>query len=272
MNEGTAVEKLDELISESQSTPAEAPKLFPLDQAEIVRELEVVYDEDTKITLYHKLRWPEFKDLNDRQRQTPYRTRLLGGGKTTSQNEDGVTANALLWDKCRRQVKGYEWNGIDADQWVDVSDDLAEEIPDEHKSEAIIGLFESQFEVEMPKGKGYVLGVQVYKVIQTYGPYTIYHYFRKPSDGDRRSISRKAYEVQNTPGATRGMREVFTNLKPYCESYDKNFERLEGVKSVNDADPNIAHRKDLISPLWKLGAMDALMEAFAAPRRDLSKN
>jgi hypothetical protein len=269
MSEASAVEKLDELITETQSTPADAPKLFPLDQTEIVRELEVIYDEETKITLYHKLRWPTFESLNDRQRQTPYRTRVLGAGRTKSENEDGVAANAILWDKCRRQVRGYEWNGADPDQWIDVSDELAAEIPSEHKSEAIIGLFESQFEVEKPKGKGYVLGAQTYRVKQTYGPYTIYHVFTKPSDRDRRDLARKAYEVQNQPGATNGKREVFTNLKPYCDAYDKNFDRLEGVTS---ADPNISGRKDLISPLWKLGAIEALMEAFEAPRRDSSKN
>jgi hypothetical protein len=265
--EAAAVEKLDNLITESQSA-GEAPKLFPLDQKEVVRELEVVYDEDTKITLYHKLRWPTFDALNDRQRQTPYRAQILGPGRTKSQNDDGVSANAGLWDRFAGAVKGYEWNGNDPDQWVVITDELKAEIPSEHKSEAIVGLFASQFEVERPKGKGFVLGAQTYRVKQTYGPYTIWHVFSKPSDRDRRDVARKAYETHNQPG-TKGKREVFTNLKPYCDLYDKIFDHLEGVTGD---DPNITHRKDLVSPVWKHGAIDALMESFEAPRRDSSTN
>lgn len=268
MSEAAAIEKLDELITESQALAS--PLLFPLDQPEIVRELEVIYDEDTKITLYHKLRWPDFDALDKRQKQTPYRAQVLGAGRTKSENDDGVEANARVWDKFRLQVKGYEWNGNDPEQWIDVSDELAAEIPSEHKSEAIVGLFASQFEVERAKSKGYRLGAQTYRVKQTYGPYTIYHVFNRPADKDRRDLGRKSHEVLNQPGTTKGKREVFTNLKPFCDLYDKIFDRLEGVTG---ADPSmIAKRKDLVSPLWKLGAIEALMESFEAPRRDLSKN
>jgi hypothetical protein len=264
-----AIDKITDLLTQSQAVPESAPLLFPLDQKEIVRELEVIYDEDTKITLYHKLKWPDFESLDKRQRQTPYRTQVLGAGRTRSENDDGVTANANLWDKFRVQVRGYEWNGADPDEWVDVTDELAAEIPSEHKSEAIVGLFASQFEVERPKAKGFVLGAQSYRVKQTYGPYTIYHVFGKPGDKDRRDLGRKSHEVHNQPGTSKGKREVYTNLKPYCDLYDKIFDRLEGVTG---ADPNIARRKDLINALWKLGAIEALMESFEAPRRDSSRN
>lgn len=267
--DGTASVKLDILIAESQS-PAEAPPLlFPLEQKEIVREIEVIYDEETKITLYHKLRWPTLDALDARQRQTPYRSEVLGGGRIKSQNNDGVAANAWLWDRFRSQVKGYAWGSLDPDQWVDVSDELADEIPSEHKSEAIVGLFASEFEVERPGGKGFVLGAQTYRVKQTYGPYTIYHVFNKPSDGDRRDLARKSRETHGEPGAVKAKSEVFTNLKPYWALYDKIFERLEGVTGD---DSNIAKRKDLICGIWKFGAIDALMESFEANRRDSSRN
>src|SRR5262245_32044733 len=252
MSEAAAIEKPDNLITESQSQTEEAPKLFPLDRAEIVRELEVVYDEDTKITLYHKLKWPTFEALLERQRQTPYKTQVLGGGVTRSYNDNGAPANARLWGKFATEVKGYEWNGVDPDHWAKVTEELKAEIPFEHKSEAIIGMFESDFEIEMSKVKGYVLGAQTYRVKQTYGPYTIYHIFGRPSERDRQDLTRKSHEVRNQPGSRKGKREVFTNLKPYVETYDKLFDHLEGVAG---ADPNIAHRKDLVNALWKLGAI-----------------
>jgi hypothetical protein len=264
-----AIGKLENLITASQAQAEASPLLFPLAQEVIVREIEVVYGEDERVTLYHKIKWPTLGALIERQKQTPYKSEVLGAGKIRAQNDDGVAANAKLWDKFRSQVRGYEWNGLDPDQWVDVSDELAAEIPSEHKSEAIVGLFASNFEIERPKGKGYVLGAVSYRVKQTYGPYTIWHVFNKPAEKDRRDLARKSRETHGTPGAIKGKSEVFTNLKPYVEMYDKIFDHLEGVTGE---DPDIASRKDLISGVWKLGAIDALMESFEASRRDLSKN
>lgn len=275
----TAVQKIDGMISFSKepeyeelighATPeTEASPLFPLDQKEIIRELEVIYGEDSKITLYHKLKWPTLDAIMERQRQTPQKTERLGAGKSRYQNDDGsVSANARLWDKFRSQVKGYEWKGVDPEQWTDVSDELAAEIPIEHKSEAVVGLFASQFEIERPKGKGYVLGAQTYRVKQTYGPYAIWHVFNKPSDQDRRDLARKSRETHFEPGSTKGKSEIFTNLKPYYDLYEKLFDHLDGVTGD---DPNIPRRKDLINAIWRYGAIEALMESFEAPRRDLS--
>jgi hypothetical protein len=267
MNEAaeTAVEKLDTLITESQSQAEEAPRLFPLDQSEATVEIDVI-GEDFKLTLGHRIKWPSLGALIEREQQTPVKTQILGPGKIKYQNDNGVTANSLLWDKFRSQVKGYEWNGADPDQWIDVSDELAAQIPSEHKSEAIVGLFVAQFEVERPKGKGYVLGAQIYRVKQTYGPYTIWHVFSKPSDRDRRDLARKSRETHGQPAAVKAKNEIFTNLKPYVELYDKLFLRLEGVTG---ADPSmIAQRKDLVNAIWKQGAINELMESFEVSRRD----
>ena len=266
-----AVERIEELIAESQTETEEAPStvLFPLDQREIVRELEVVYDEETKIALYHKLKWPDFDALNKRQRMISTKNEFLGGGKFRSQSDDGVAANAWLWDQYATEVKGYEWDGINPEQWVKVTEALKAEIPSEHKSEAVVELLASEYETERPKGKGYVLGAVTYRIKQTYGPYAIWHVFNKPSEKDRRDISRKSRETQNQPGATRLKTEIFTNLKPFVDLYDKLFVRLEGVTGE---DPNVAQRKDLVSAIWKQGVIDELITSFEAPRRDLSKN
>ncbi len=269
MQEGTAVEKLDELITESQAETS--PKLYQLDQPENEVRIEVVYangDEETRVALHHRLKWPDLDALIKRQRQTPQKTRMLGARRTRVQSDDGVAADAALWDKFRTQVKGYEWNGIDPDQWIDVSDELAAEIPSEHKSEAIVALFESKFEIERPKSKGFVLGAVTHRVKQTYGPYTFWHVYGKVSDRDRRDISSKSQETEYQLGQA-ARREIFVNLQPYVQTYDKIFERLEGVTGD---DPNIHRRKDLISPIWKYGAIDALMASFEASRRDSSRN
>src|SRR5262249_36100776 len=136
------------------------------------------------------------------------------------------------------------------------------EMPYEHKSEAIIGLYASQFETDRAKGKGFILGAQVYQVKQTYGLYTIRHIFNRPSEKDRRDFARKSRETHYRPGSRKIKTKIFTNLKAYIELYDKLFAGLEGVTVEN------AQRKDLVNALWKRGAIDALMSVFDASRWD----
>jgi hypothetical protein len=267
MNEA-AEAKLDNLIIESQSQSEEAPRLFPLDQKETTIEIEVV-DDDFSLTLAHRIKWPTLEALNEREQQVPRQNVALSQTRIKSQTADGVVANALLWDKFTRQVKGYEWQGVSPDEWVTVTPELAAEIPSEHKSEAIVGLFASDFKVERPEGKGFVLGAQTYRVKQTYGQYTIYHVIGKHQERDRREIVGKSQDTQIQTGTTRPTSTTFTNLKPFTQFYDKFFVRLEGVTGD---DPNIAQRKDLVSALWKKGAVDALLDYFEASRRDSRKN
>src|SRR5262245_47552302 len=108
-----AIERIENLITASQAQAEASPLFFPHEQNEIVRELEVVYDEDSKITLYHKLKWPTLEALINRQQKTPQKTERLGASKSRYQNDDGsVDANAWLWDQFASEAKGYEWNGV----------------------------------------------------------------------------------------------------------------------------------------------------------------
>src|SRR5262249_57300613 len=93
----TAVEKLDNLIVESQSQTDEAPALFPLDQPETTIEIEVV-DEDFKLTLAHKIKWPTLGALIEREKQIPQETEVLNATENKLQSADAIAANARLWD------------------------------------------------------------------------------------------------------------------------------------------------------------------------------
>lgn len=265
--ETAAIEKLDSLITESQT--AQSPLLYPLDASESIVPIEVVYSDDETLELFHEIAWPSLDALNKRQQQTANKREMLSENTTRVQIGDGVAANAVLWNRFARRVKGYEWDGIDPDEWVAVTPELAAEIPSEHKSAAIVGLFVAKFEVERLKGKGYRLGATTYRVKQTYGPYTIYHVFGKQQEGDRREIANKSLDTQYQTGTTKVKSTTFTSLKPYIQLYDRTFDHLEGVTG---ADPDIGHRKDLVTAIWKQGAIDALMDYFEASRRDLKKN
>lgn len=262
--EAAAEQKLDDLITESRSTE-ESPLLFPLDQSEVDVPIEVIYD-DATLELFHRIKWPSTDALHDREQQTPERTENLSANRKRVYSPDGVSANAVLWNKFARQVKGYAWDGVDPDEWTDVTPELATEIPIEHKSAAIVGIFASEFKVERPEGRGYALGAQTYRVKQTYGPYTLYHVFGKHHERDRREIVNKSLDNQYETGASRIKQIVTTNLKPYTQFYDKFCLRLEGVTAGNE------QRKDLVSAIWKQGAVGALMAYFEASRRDSKKN
>jgi hypothetical protein len=271
--EAAAIEKLKDLITESQTedeAPEIAPILFPLDLPERTVELEIV-DDDFSLTFAHKIKWPTLEKLNEREQRIPRQQVVLGPNRIRSQSADAVGANALLWDKFRSQVKGYGWEekGINPDQWVTVTPELAEEIPAEHKSEAIVAMFASEFKVERPEGPGFVLGAATHRVRQTYGPYTIYHVIGRHHENDRRQVVGKSEDTQVQTGTTKPKSTTFTNLTPYCQFYDKFFVRLEGVTGD---DPNIAQRKDLVSALWKRGVVDAVIDYFEAPRGDSKRN
>lgn len=258
MNEAaeTAVEKPTE----------EGAMLFPLDQPEPKVEIEVMDGEESKITLVHKLKWPTLQALIERAQQTPTETVVLGPNEKKAQDADAVAANAKLWDKFAVQVMGYEMDGvIGPDEWAPVTPQLIAEIPSEHKSEAIVGLLFANYEIERPKGRGFVLGASTYRVKQKYLTYEIWHVLGKPSEKDRREFARKVRETRYQTGSTKVKSKTFTNLKPYTELYDKLFLRLEGV--MGD-DPNIASRKDLVSAIWKQSVIDELMTSFDASRRD----
>jgi hypothetical protein len=266
--EQAAVEKLDELITESQSESKEEILLFPLEQKDTTVEIEAG-DDDFRLTLAHRIKWPTADALSEREQQLSRQNVLLAHNRIRSQSADGVAANAILWDKFRLEVKGYEWDGLGADEWVAVTDELAAEIPSEHKSAAIVGLLAAEFKVERPEGKGFVLGAMSYRVKQTYGAHRIYHVIGRHHERDRRELVNKSMDTQIQTGTTQGKSTTFSNLKPYIQFYDKFFVCLEGVQG---ADPNIALRKDLVNALWKKGVVDALMDFFEASRRDSGKN
>jgi translation initiation factor IF-1 len=259
--EAVAVEKLDNLIAESQSDA----NLYPLDQPEVTVEIEVG-DGDDAFTLGHRIKWPTTQALIEREQQTPQETEQLGASRNRVQTADGVMANAKLWDRFRNQVRGYSFGDVAPDEWVIVTPELAAEIPSEHKSEAVVAMFAAEFDVERPKGKGFVLGAQTFRVKQTYGPFMIVHIFNKPSEAERRELARKSRETQYQSGTAKVKGTIYTHLKPYVTLYDKLFAGLEGVTEGN------SQRKDLVNAIWKQGAIGALMDYFDASRRDLKKS
>lgn len=255
-------EEIEEQTPEIIQAPE--PVLYSLDEPTTT----VAIDADG-IELFHRIGRPTLQHLIDRDNQAPQRTKALGDGMNRIFNTDALQANANLWDKYATEVKGYEWEGIEPEHWIKMTPELAAAIPFEHKSQAIVALYEATYELEKPKGRGFVLGATTFRVSQTFGPYVIWHVFKTPSHGDRRKYSLNASETQYKPGSRNIETTTYNRLKTHVEVYDSNFDHLEGVTG---RDSSIAIRKDLVDPLWKRAAVECLMGHFDASLRDSKKS
>jgi hypothetical protein len=249
VNEATAIEQIEDLLTQTQDTP----RLFPLDQAEFEIAIST-----PNFTLWHRLRKPTLAELSERDQQTPYETEEVSSGEDRL-NVDDEGPNAKLWDKIAIKVKGYCGHGLAVNDWNGLTPDVKELIPSGHKSAAIRGLYDTQFEIEADEGEGFALGGGVFTVKQVFGDYVIRHVMRTPTEAERRDFRRKANETRFARGRRKIKTKVLTNLKAYVELYDKLIENVDGVTSGSYAQ---------IDPIWKRGAVDCLMRSFEASLSD----
>jgi hypothetical protein len=179
---------------------------------------------------------------------------------------DDEAANARLWDKIAVAVKGYRGIDMDPNEWTDVTPQIAGLIPAGHKSPAIRGLYQTNFELEQEEEEGFALEAVSYIVKQTFGDYVIRHVFRAPTEAERRDFRRRANETRFARGSRKIRTKILTNLKAYVELYDKLFQWVEGVEIADKAP--VAERSRLVDPIWKRGAVDCLMRSFEASLSD----
>jgi hypothetical protein len=249
--EATAIEKIEELITRSQTDGA--PKLFPLDQPEFEIAIST-----PNLTLWHKLRKPTLSELIERDQQMPYETEEVSAGEDRL-NIDDEGPNARLWDKIAVAVKGYRGQGLAVNDWNGLTPEIKALMPTGHKSAAIRGLYNTTFEVEQDEAEGFALGEGVFTVKQTFGDYIIRHVMRAPTESERRDFRRRANETRFARGSRKIKTKVLTNLKAYVELYDKLIENMEGVTGGAIAQ---------VDPVWKRGAVDCLMRSFDASLSD----
>jgi hypothetical protein len=249
------IDKINNLITQSRA--ADQPKVYPLDQAEIEVEIST-----TTLKLIHKLRKPTLAELVERDQQTPFETEEVSNGEDRL-NIDDEGPNAKLWDKVALAVEGYRGNGINFGDWASITPELAALIPSGHKSAAIRGLYQTQFELEQEEGEGFALGATSYAVKQILSEYTMRHIFRTPTEAERRDFKRRANETRFARGTRKVRTKVLTNLKAYTELYDKLYQAIDGVSA-----DGVTDYRPLIDPIWKRGAVDCVMRSFEASLSD----
>lgn len=265
MNEAIAIERIEELISQSQ--PEEPPKLYPLDQTELTVAIQV---SGRDLTLWHKLRKPTLAELVERDQQTPFETEEVSSSEDRL-NVDDEGPNGRLWDKIALSVKGYRGDGLAVNEWGAVTPSVIAMIPAGHKSAAIRGLYQTQFEIERDEEEGFALGANTFTIRQTFGEYVIRHVFRAPTEAERREFRRSANETRFARGSRKIRTKVLTNLKAYVELYDSLFVAIDRA-TINGAmfidRGQVAAFLQAIDPVWKRGAVDCLMRSFEASLSD----
>lgn len=226
---------------------------YPLNEPETTIVITVA-GRDMK--LEHKLRRPTLAELIERDEQSSFTTENVGNDERIEVDDE--RANSNLWDKLALQVRGYKLNGsID---WAEVGDTIKQQMPGGHKAAAIRGLYSSSFELEdAGEDEGFVLGDTAYTVKQEFGDYVIRHIFRSPTEKERREFRQRASETRFTRGSRKVKTKLTTKLKAYVELYDLLSEDVQGVTGGNQA---------MIDPIWKRGAIEALMKAFEAQAQD----
>ncbi|HEY7181114.1 MAG TPA: hypothetical protein VIC84_06835 [Blastocatellia bacterium] len=244
----------------------EKAKLYPLDQESITVKIRA-----GKFTLEHILRRPTLLQLNEREKELSVQTEEVVPGENRLINDD-EESNAKLWDKLIIAVKGYQYDGVAADIWLQwtptIAATLGELIPDTHKSEAVRGLYQTKFEIERPKDEeeqGFALGATTHTIIQKIGAFEIRHYLTAPKEGQRREARKKFSETRYMGNAGNFRTKVLTYLQPYVDFYDKLFMGIGGATLGGMCYGHISQRADFlaaIDPIYKRGAIDALMKSY----------
>jgi hypothetical protein len=254
----------------SPHQPQAITKLYPLDQQEI--ELQITAG---NLTLQHKLRRPELEQLEERDSQTP----LVSEEVSNSEDRflfDDEWANARLWDKVAAHVKGYRLSGYSAKEWIPISPSIAALIPSGHKATAIRGMYAVTSELEQDEEEGFALGSTTYIVKQKFNEYIIRHYFRPPTENERRDFRRRSSETRFRRGGRKAHTTLLNKLRPYVELYNALILDVDGIKigdePMNNGSMAVSGNRDqaiaLMDPIWKRSAIDALMRWFEASLSD----
>lgn len=269
MHEATeiAVEKLDNLITESQSGDARQPFAFDEKIHEISFPATTL--KGTTKTVTHRLRKPALDELHNREAKIKYET-IKVSARELEIKSDQREADAWLWARIVLAVRGYGSN----DDWQELSDEDKARFNAQHKSDAIALLYSGKSRID---GDGdYVpIGPAEWTVRQEIGAddeaaFIVRHVLREPTGEERLRYSQNASSSRYLTGAKKEQVRVLGSLKAHIELYDALILRIEGG-TVRGVELSAANRREFlaaIDPIWKRDVVQTLMAAFEAQLSD----
>jgi hypothetical protein len=264
----TAVEKLDDLIVQSQS--AESPSLYPFDLEFIAVSFNARPNSETPKIVWHKLRKPTLQQLKDRESQVKNEL-ITVSSREDEDRTDETVANANLWRKLIVTVKGYKG----APDWRELSDAEKDGMKPGHKSRAIAQMYMGACLVEAGEDDDVSIGAETWTIRQEIGArrepdFIVRHSLREPSQGELEKFKGSAARMSYVRGSKKPHRKFNTNLQSYCDLYDAILLSIDGA-TVDGKTFSPETRKAFllqIDPIWKKKIIETLMDTLEGQSSD----
>lgn len=134
-----AVEKLEELITESKSEP----KRFELNRGIFTLAFPIQWPPHGEITVKHQVIRPAPARETEFKKMMSSQERITNSGKIIDEGTDLNTGRHWLWDQIARMIHGYP--GLNSDNgWTELTPELKADMRPTDKETAIRMLFECQ--------------------------------------------------------------------------------------------------------------------------------
>jgi len=265
-----AVEKLDTLITESQSQAEEAPKPYPFDLEFIAVSFNARPKSETPKIVWHKLRKPTLQQLKDRESQIKSELVSISSREDEDRSDDSA-ANANLWRKLIVAVKGYRG----AADWRELTEAEKEEMKPGHKSRAIAQMYMGSCLVDAAEDDEVGIGAETWVIRQEIGAgrepdFVVRHSLREPTKAEWEKFNGAALRVSHVRGAKRPRRKINTSLQTYCDLYDAILLSIDSGTVGGKAFTPETRKAFLaqIDPTWKREIIATLMATLEGQSSD----
>jgi len=240
--------------------------MYPIDE----QYLEIPVEQGGYV-LWHRLE--RATKAQQIQRDTKIKTEEIAHEDKFETKVETDLANIYIWNECARAIRGYSLgNGHTPDEWIEITEEIRNVMPSEHKAKAATFMFDFDCRIEKANenGGGFpLLGATEIRVKldlpnDTPG-YT--HVLRRPNDSEWLGYKNKFNSVYQVRGSKVPHYFSNANLTAAITLYDALLIRLEGATLAGEEfnsdrreeflkalDP--AHKREVIrvfADYWSVG-------------------
>ena len=285
--------------AESEAVKSEESKGdYQMDLEPLKVKINIFPSADKPQEVVHIMRRPSFTDEEARERMMPLIISDAGkidGAEASSMSLDDEPANVRMYDKIAQSVIGYalekgqkpSTDEVSVESKLNVAGEektVKELIPPSHKSAAISGLYQANYEVDFGGEEFYFAlgGGREWKVRQEIGgrfkredgtlappDYNVYYIFREPTQEERKKFRTQAISAVTlrTTAGTKDRRS--TNLKVVNDLFDALIQNVEGA-TIKGKEIDVRDKAQLaiIPASFKKGTIIRLMNFLEADLSD----
>lgn len=294
----TKREEVAETAAKTTAASTEAKGPYKMDLEPLKVKINIFPSAEKPQEVIHVMKRPSFIDEEARERMMPLIISDAGkidGAEASSMSLDDEPANARMYDKIAIAVKGYalergskpSTDEVSVDKTINVGGEekaIKDLIPPSHKSAAISGLYQANYEVDFGGEEFYFAlgGGREWKVKQEIGgrykredgtlapaDYEVFYIFREPTQEERKKFRTQAISAVTlrTTSGTKDRRS--TNLKVVSDLFDALIQGIEGA-TIQDKQIDVRDKSQLalIPASFKKGTVIRLMNFLEADLSD----